>query len=99
MNIDMTEDDIQVKKQIKEYFIKVEKENKYEILKDIIYSECPNSVIIYANTRDKVDEVYKNLNSSMYEVHPYKREVIGTKEIIANISQKEIERYYKTFYR
>ena len=42
--------------------------------------------------------VYKNLNSSMYEVHPYKREVIGTKEIIANISQKEIMRYYKTFY-
>lgn len=42
--------------------------------------------------------VYKNLNSSMYENHPYKREVIGTKEIIANISQKEITRYYKTFY-
>ena len=34
----------------------------------------------------------------MYENHPYKREVIGTKEIIANISQKEIDRYYKTFY-
>ena len=43
-------------------------------------------------------KVYKNLNSSMYESHPYKREVIGTREIIANISQKEIMRYYKTFY-
>ncbi len=43
-------------------------------------------------------KVYKNLNSSMYSNHPYKREVIGTKEIIANISQKEIMRYYKTFY-
>ena len=42
--------------------------------------------------------VYKNLNASMYEKHPYKREVIGTKEIIANISQEEINRYYKTFY-
>lgn len=43
-------------------------------------------------------KVYKNLNSSMYEIHPYKREVIGTKEIIANISQEEIAKYYKTFY-
>ena len=43
-------------------------------------------------------KVYKNLNNIMYESHPYKREVIGTKEIIANISQKEIMRYYKTFY-
>lgn len=43
-------------------------------------------------------KVYKNLNSIMYESHPYKREVIGTKEIIANISQEEIMRYYKTFY-
>jgi len=43
-------------------------------------------------------KVYKNLNSAMYEAHPYKREVIGTADIIANISQEEIVRYYKTFY-
>ncbi len=43
-------------------------------------------------------KVYNNLNSSMYTSHPYKRDVIGTKEIIANISQEEIVRYYKTFY-
>ncbi len=43
-------------------------------------------------------KVYKNLNSAMYENHPYKREVIGTKKIIANITQEEITRYYKTFY-
>ena len=43
-------------------------------------------------------KVYKNLNSSMYESHPYKREVIGTAQIIANISQKEIKKYYDTFY-
>ncbi len=42
--------------------------------------------------------VYKNINSIMYQSHPYKREVIGTKQIIANISQEEIMRYYKTFY-
>ena len=43
-------------------------------------------------------KVYKNLNDAMYVSHPYKREVIGTKEIIAGISQQEIMRYYKTFY-
>ncbi|MBQ8475793.1 insulinase family protein, partial [bacterium] len=43
-------------------------------------------------------KVYKNLNSIMYEKHPYKREVIGTKEIISQIPQSEIMRYYKTFY-
>ena len=43
-------------------------------------------------------KVYKNLNSSMYSNHPYKREVIGTAEIIANISQEEINKYYRTFY-
>ncbi|MBQ7287416.1 MAG: insulinase family protein, partial [Candidatus Gastranaerophilales bacterium] len=43
-------------------------------------------------------KVYKNLNSSMYEAHPYKREVIGTDKIIAGISQDEIISYYKTFY-
>lgn len=43
-------------------------------------------------------KVYKNLNNIMYTNHPYKREVIGTREIIANIPQKEIMRYYKTFY-
>lgn len=42
--------------------------------------------------------VYKNLNSSMYESHPYRREVIGTKEIISSISRDDINRYYKTFY-
>ena len=43
-------------------------------------------------------KVYNALNDSMYEKHPYKRDVIGTKEIIASIPQKEIMRYYKTFY-
>ncbi len=43
-------------------------------------------------------KVYNVLNNSMYEKHPYKRDVIGTKEIIASISQEEIMRYYKTFY-
>jgi predicted Zn-dependent peptidase len=34
----------------------------------------------------------------MYTSHPYKRDVIGTPEIISQISQEEIMNYYRTFY-
>lgn len=43
-------------------------------------------------------KLYNSLNEIMYEKHPYKRNVIGTAEIIAKIPQKEIMRYYKSFY-
>ena len=43
-------------------------------------------------------KVYSALNDAMYEKHPYKREVIGTGEIIASIPRDEIMRYYQTFY-
>lgn len=43
-------------------------------------------------------KVYNALNAIMYEKHPYRRDVIGTKEIIATISRDEIFRYYKSFY-
>ncbi len=66
--IDIKVDNIQVKRQISEYCIKVEKESRYETLKDIIYSECPNSTIIFANTRDKVDEIYKNMKKDKFLV-------------------------------
>ena len=41
---------------------------------------------------------YNEANKNMYNTHPYKRDVIGTKEIIANIPQSEIMDYYKTWY-
>ncbi len=64
-----------------------EKRERYVVIEEIRMGEDNNW-----------RKVYKNLNASMYENHPYKREVIGTKEIIANISQEEIMKYYKTFY-
>ena len=66
--IDIKIDNVQVKKQISEYYIKVDKENRYETLKDIIYSECPNSTIVFVNTRDKVDEIYKNMKKDKFLV-------------------------------
>ena len=43
-------------------------------------------------------KVYNATNHAMYTEHPYKRDVIGTPEIISQISQKEIMDYYQTYY-
>lgn len=43
-------------------------------------------------------KVYNKCNANMYTNHPYKRDVIGTPEIISQVSQKEIMQYYKNFY-
>lgn len=43
-------------------------------------------------------KVYNACNASMYTNHPYKRDVIGTPEIISQVSQKEIMDYYENFY-
>lgn len=43
-------------------------------------------------------KVYNATNHAMYTSHPYKRDVIGTPEIISKVPQQEIMEYYKTFY-
>lgn len=43
-------------------------------------------------------KVYNTANHNMYTNHPYKRDVIGTKEIIAQISRDEIMDYYTSWY-
>lgn len=43
-------------------------------------------------------KVYNSCNSGMYTQHPYKRDVIGTPEIISQVTQQEIMEYYKSFY-
>lgn len=43
-------------------------------------------------------KVYNACNAGMYTQHPYKRDVIGTPEIISQVSQEEIMNYYKNFY-
>lgn len=42
--------------------------------------------------------LYNKINSVLYKTHPYKREVIGTKEIIANIPREEIIKFYAENY-
>jgi len=43
-------------------------------------------------------KVYNAVNNAMYTSHPYKRDVIGTPQIISQVKQEEIMNYYKTFY-
>ena len=43
-------------------------------------------------------KVFNATNSAMYTSHPYKRDVIGTPQIISQVTRAEIMEYYKTFY-
>lgn len=43
-------------------------------------------------------KVYNACNKGIYTQHPYKRDVIGTPEIISQVSQQEIMNYYHSFY-
>ncbi len=43
-------------------------------------------------------KVYNVCNRNMYTSHPYKRDVIGTPEIISQVSRDEIDAYYRKFY-
>lgn len=48
------------------------------------------------NTPSK--KVYDNLNDMMYTIHPYKRKVIGTSDIIGTIRREEILDYFNKYY-
>ena len=43
-------------------------------------------------------KVYNVCNKNMYTSHPYKRDVIGTPEIISQVTREEIDEYYRKFY-
>ena len=43
-------------------------------------------------------KIYNACNFNMYTKHPYKRDVIGTPEIISQVTREDIMNYYKTFY-
>ncbi len=42
--------------------------------------------------------LYNNFTKSLYKQHPYRREVLGTKEIIGTISRDEIMNFYQNHY-
>ena len=42
--------------------------------------------------------LYRNMINAFYKIHPYKRDVIGTKEVIETISREQILDFYNTWY-
>ncbi len=64
-----------------------EKRERYVVLEEIKMRKDQNW-----------SKVYNALNNMMYEKHPYKRDVIGTSEIISQIPRSAIMDYYKSFY-
>ena len=70
--IEIEEDTINNKKQISEFYIKVNDKNRYETLKNVIYANSPKSLIIFANTRDMVNKLYKSMKNDKFlvkEIH------------------------------
>ncbi len=52
-----------------------------------------------AKNNDKPTTVlFRNLTRSFYKIHPYKRDIIGTKEIIETVSREQILDFYNKWY-
>ena len=49
-------------------------------------NDSPNSIL------------YKQMNKGLYKEHPYKRDVIGTEQIIETVSREEMLKFYNTWY-
>lgn len=43
-------------------------------------------------------KIYDELNNLMYTEHPYRRDVIGTAEVISSVPRQTIHEYYKKWY-
>ena len=58
--------------------------------------------VVIEEIRMRLDQpwtkVYNACNNGLYTQHPYKMDVIGTPEIISQVSQQEIMDYYRSFY-
>lgn len=53
---------------------------------------------ISKNNDNPTTILYRNLVKGFYKDHPYKRDVIGTKEVIDSISREQILDFYNTWY-
>ncbi len=63
--------------------------------------EKERKVVIEEISKDETNPqnvLYENLVSMLYKTHPYKRKVIGTRDIISTIQREEILDYYNKFY-
>ena len=73
----------------------------FDIEKDVPETKRERHVVIEEiNMRNDQpwSRVYNIMNDAMYKEHPYKRDVIGTPQIISSISRDTIFEYYNRFY-
>ncbi|UWD46940.1 DEAD/DEAH box helicase [Clostridioides difficile] len=66
-------------RQIDDKIIKSKERNKYVVLKELIYSENPRSVIIFCNTKEKVSKLYNKMSKEGFLV----------RELHADLSQEK----------
>lgn len=53
-----------------------------------------------SKTQDSTESrLFENMNSKFYSTHPYKRKVIGTRQVIETIPREEILDFYNIWYR
>ncbi len=71
-------------------------------LKNSEYKDKRERHVVIEEIRMRKDQswtkIYNTCNYNMYSQHPYKRDVIGTPEIISRITRKDIMNYYQTYY-
>lgn len=71
-------------------------------LNDTAVSDKRERHVVIEEIRMRKDQswtkVYNTCNFNMYTKHPYKRDVIGTPEIISKVTRDDIMSYYKNFY-
>ncbi len=93
MHADMMIDPILPEDEIGEAFdikgkIPEQKRERYVVIEEIKMRED-----------ESWNKTYNAVNKLMYENHPYRRDVIGTPEIISSISRDDIMAYYREFYK
>ncbi|MGL4914380.1 MAG: DEAD/DEAH box helicase [Romboutsia sp.] len=89
LRIEIENDTKIAKKQIDESFINISENEKYETLKKIIYKENPKSIIIFANTRDKVNKLFNQMKKDKFLVKELHGDMSQEKRIYAIKDFKE----------
>lgn len=79
------------KKQIDESYVKVEEKDKYEMLKKLIYSESPKSLMIFLNTRERVNKLYNQMKKDKFLVKEIHGDMSQEKRIYAIKDFKEFK--------
>lgn len=79
--IEILEEYLLDKKQIYDKIIRVDENEKYNTLKNLIYTQNPHSLIIFCNTREKVSNLYNKLKKDNFLVNQIHGEISQDKRI------------------